>query len=101
MTREQRPGPQEPDPNETIRHRFPLPGQPQQPQQPQQGEQGPPQAPYTRRLPYTPDMLPDVPVYETKAPRSAWWWVIVVGGLVLIVAAIAVAVIIWAVNAAP
>ncbi|MEV4564087.1 hypothetical protein AB0K12_09975 [Nonomuraea sp. NPDC049419] len=85
MTREQ-PGPHEPDPNQTIRHRFPHPAPP---------PQGPPESPYTQRLPYTPDMLPDVPVYETKPPRSAWWWVIVAGGLVLLIAAVAVAVVLW------
>ncbi|MEV1177584.1 hypothetical protein [Nonomuraea sp. NPDC049784] len=36
-------------------------------------------------------MLPDVPLYETKPPRSVWWWVIVAGSLVLLIAAIAVA----------
>ncbi|AQZ69785.1 hypothetical protein BKM31_57420 [[Actinomadura] parvosata subsp. kistnae] len=86
MTPEQ-PGPQQPDPNQTIRHRHPHPGQPD--------DQGPPDAPSTRRLPYTPDMLPDVPLYETKPPRSGWWWVIVVGGLVLLLAAVAVAAILW------
>jgi hypothetical protein len=40
-------------------------------------------------------MLPDVPLYETKPPRSAWWWVIVAGGLVLLIAAVAVAVVLW------
>ncbi|TMR21246.1 hypothetical protein ETD85_51145 [Nonomuraea zeae] len=40
-------------------------------------------------------MLPDVPLYETKPPRSAWWWVIVAGGLVLLLAAVAVAVVLW------
>ncbi|TYB51046.1 hypothetical protein FXF51_54500 [Nonomuraea sp. PA05] len=86
MTREQ-PGPQDPDPNQTIRHRYPHPAQPD--------EQGPPDAPSTRRLEYTPDMLPDVQLYEAKPVRSGWWWVIVVGGLVLLIAAVAVAAVFW------
>ena len=104
MNREQH-GRHEPDPNQTIRHRYPLPGQtgpgrqmPGSPTNPgnQMGHQappaqGPPEAPYTQRLPYTPDMLPDVQLYEAKPPRSGWWWVIVAGGLVLLIAAIAVA----------
>jgi hypothetical protein len=84
MTREQ-PGPQDSDPNQTIR--YPRPGQPD--------GQGPPDAPSTRRLPYTPDMLPDVQHYEAEPSRSGWWWVIVVGGLVLLVAAVAVAAVLW------
>ncbi|GAA3652493.1 hypothetical protein GCM10022224_014280 [Nonomuraea antimicrobica] len=87
MTGEQ-PGHQEPDPNQTIRHRFPRPAQPP--------PQGPPESPFTRRLPYTPDMLPDVPVYEAKPPKSGWWWVILAGGLVLLIAAGAVAAVLWA-----
>lgn len=83
MTRE----PPEPDPNQTIRRRYPHPTD--------LPAQGPPEAPSTQRLPYTPDMLPDVPLYEAKPPRSTWWWVIVAGGLVLLIAAVAVAVIFW------
>ncbi|MBB6547618.1 hypothetical protein [Nonomuraea rubra] len=83
MTRE--PGPQDPDPDQTIRYRHP--GQPD--------ERRPPDAPSTRRLPYTPDMLPDVQHYEARPSRSGWWWVIVVGGLVLLIAAVAVAAILW------
>ncbi|MFD9946423.1 hypothetical protein ACFWYW_30945 [Nonomuraea sp. NPDC059023] len=49
----------------------------------------------TVRLPYTPDMLPDVEQYEAATPKSGWWWVIVVGGLLLLVAAVAVGVIFW------
>ncbi|MFI6910111.1 hypothetical protein ACIBKY_53275 [Nonomuraea sp. NPDC050394] len=49
----------------------------------------------TVRLPYTPDMLPDVEQYETATPKSGWWWVIVVGGLLLLVAVVAVVVIFW------
>jgi hypothetical protein len=140
MNREQ-PGRQDEDSNQTIRHRYPLPGagpsqegrlpgqsppgqhQPEHhlpdqrssdqgspgqrppdqrsPDQrsPDQGQglpdQGPPETPYTQRLPYTPDMLPDVPLYETKPPRSAWWWVIVAGGLVLLIAIVAVAIVLW------
>ncbi|MEO3797661.1 hypothetical protein ABGB14_46320 [Nonomuraea sp. B10E15] len=89
MTREQPDG-QEPDPNRTIRHRFPHPVPPPGPP-----SQGPPESPYTQRLPYTPDMLPDVPVYEARPPRSGWWWVIVAGGLVLLIAAVAVAAVLW------
>ncbi|MFF4617632.1 MULTISPECIES: hypothetical protein [Nonomuraea] len=63
--------------------RVPRPGRPQDP-------------PSTQRLPYTPDMLPDVSHYEAKPPRSAWWWAIVAGSLVLLVAAVAVAAILWA-----
>jgi hypothetical protein len=73
----------EPDPNQTIRHRLPRPAPP-----PQDG-------PLTQRLPYTPDMLPDVPLYEAKPPKSAWWWVIVVGTLVLLIAALAIGVVLW------
>ncbi|MFG1706067.1 hypothetical protein ACFLIM_23010 [Nonomuraea sp. M3C6] len=91
MTRDQ-PAGQEPDPNETIRHRYPHPAQP--PKAPPPG-QGPPEAPYTQRLPYTPDMLPDVPLYEAKPPKSGWWWVILAGGLVLLIAALAVAAVLW------
>ncbi|WP_223190343.1 hypothetical protein, partial [Nonomuraea terrae] len=58
-----------------------------------------PEHPATQRLPYTPDMLPDVSHYEMKPPRSAWWWVIVTGGSVLLLAAAAVAVILWANSA--
>jgi hypothetical protein len=80
-----------PDPNRTIRHRWPQPP----PHEP--GE-----VPYTQRLPYTPDMLPDVPQYEAKPPKSGWWWVIVVGGIAILVAAAAIAVILWAQsNATP
>ncbi|PZG15937.1 hypothetical protein [Nonomuraea aridisoli] len=90
MTPEQ-PGPQEPDPDRTIRHRHPRPVH--------QPRHDSPEHPATQRLPYTPDMLPDVPHYETKPPRSAWWWVIVTGGAVLLLAAAAVAVILWANSA--
>ncbi|MGP4096683.1 hypothetical protein [Nonomuraea sp. KM90] len=90
MTPEQ-PDRREPDPNQTIRHRYPHPTPPP----PQPPDQGPPEAPYTQRLPYTPDMLPDVPLYEAKPPRSAWWWVIVASGLVLLIAAVAVAAVLW------
>jgi hypothetical protein len=76
---------QDPDPDQTIRHRYPHPTQPPHRQD----------APSTQRLPYTPDMLPDVPHYEAKPPKSAWWWVIVVGGLVLLIAAVAVAALLW------
>ncbi|GAA3583741.1 hypothetical protein GCM10022419_076900 [Nonomuraea rosea] len=145
MNREQ-PGRQDEDSNQTIRHRYPLPGAgpsqegrlpgqsppghhlpdqrfsdqrppdqrppdrrspdqrstgqlPPEQRPPEQGQglpdQGPPETPYTQRLPYTPDMLPDVPLYETKPPRSAWWWVIVAGGLVLLIAILAVAIVLW------
>ncbi|GGO82622.1 hypothetical protein [Nonomuraea cavernae] len=80
MTSE-RPGPQDPDPSRTVRHRWPRPA--------------PPENPGTQRLPYTPDMLPDVPQYETKPSRSGWWWAIVVGGIAVLVAALAVAAILW------
>ncbi|MEV0595321.1 hypothetical protein [Nonomuraea cavernae] len=79
----ERPGPQEPDPSRTVRHRWPHPAPPEQ------GEHG------TQRLPYTPDMLPDVPQYEARPSRSGWWWAIVVGGLAVLVAALAVAAILW------
>lgn len=79
--------PQEPDPNRTVRHRVPHPEHP---------PQGPPEAPYTQSLPYTPDMLPDVPLYETTPPpKSAWRWVVLVGGLLLLVAVLAVATVLW------
>lgn len=83
---------QESDPDKTIRHRLPHPGQPPRSSPPQQG---PPEVPSTQRLPYTPDMLPDVSHYETKPPKSAWRWVVVVGGLVLLIAILAVAVLLW------
>lgn len=57
--------------------------------------------PGTRRLPYTPDMFPDVPQYEGKPPRRAWWWVVVVGGIALLVAALAVAVVLWVRSSNP
>jgi hypothetical protein len=75
---------QEPDPDQTIRHRYPHPTE--------SPAQDPPS---TQRLPYTPDMLPDVSHYETKPPKSAWWWVVAVGGLVLLIAALAVAAVLW------
>ncbi|WP_157549524.1 hypothetical protein [Nonomuraea candida] len=93
MTREQ-PGPQEQDPDETLRLRLPGPAE-------ERSGQGPPEAPSTQHLPYTPDMLPDVPVYEAEPPRSAWRWVVVVGGLVLLVAVVAVAVILWLAASSP
>ncbi|MFI7130382.1 hypothetical protein ACIBQ1_32160 [Nonomuraea sp. NPDC050153] len=57
---------------------------------------GPQDPPSTQRLPYTPDMLPDVAHYEARAPKSAWWWAIVAGSLVLLVAAVAVAAVLLA-----
>ncbi len=78
---------QEADPDKTVRRRYPRPTQPPR--------ADPPEVPSTQRLPYTPDMLPDVTHYETKPPRSAWWWVVVVGGLVLLIAALAVAAVLW------
>ncbi|MEU8141300.1 hypothetical protein [Nonomuraea sp. NPDC048901] len=86
MTPEQpdQPGP---DPNRTIRHRWPQPEPPRQ---------EPGQSPYTQRLPYTPDMLPDVPQYEAKPPKSGCWWVIVVGGVAVLVVAVAVVALLWA-----
>ncbi|MGN9846007.1 hypothetical protein ACTMTI_48605 [Nonomuraea sp. H19] len=86
MTREQ-PDRQEPDADQTIRHRNPYPAPPPR--------QDPPMSPSTQRLPYTPDMLPDVPLYEAKPPKSAWWWMIVAGALVLLIAALAVAAVLW------
>ncbi|MEW9553008.1 hypothetical protein [Nonomuraea sp. NPDC050783] len=80
----QQPGRQEPDPEQTIRRRSPHPEPPR-----------PAEPPATRRLEYTPDMLPDVQLYETRPPRSGWRWVIVVGGLVLLLAALAVAAVLW------
>ncbi|NUW43140.1 hypothetical protein [Nonomuraea rhodomycinica] len=51
----------------------------------------------TRRLPYTPDMLPDVPVYEAEPARSPGVrWVLVAGGALLVLAAVALLVILWA-----
>ncbi|MCF6469462.1 hypothetical protein FAF44_13825 [Nonomuraea sp. MG754425] len=97
MTRKQ-PGPQDPDPNQTIRLRVPRPGSAAQgPPQPPSTQQPPSaqQPPSTRRLPYTPDMLPDVPLYEAKPSRSGWWWAIVAGGLVLLLAAVAVVALLW------
>ncbi|MEV4292850.1 hypothetical protein AB0K40_45715 [Nonomuraea bangladeshensis] len=82
------PGRQEPDPDQTIRHRLPHPESPPPSREPQD-------PPATRRLDYTPDMLPDVQLYEAKPPRAGWWWMIVVGGLVLLLGALAVAGILW------
>ncbi|SDM30727.1 hypothetical protein [Nonomuraea jiangxiensis] len=84
MNRDQ-PGRQEPDPNQTIRVRYPHPTPPPSEEPPS-----------TQRLPYTPDMLPDVSHYEAKPRKSAWWWMILVGGLLLLIAALAVAAILWA-----
>ncbi|MCK2217886.1 hypothetical protein MF672_029425 [Actinomadura sp. ATCC 31491] len=75
-------GRQEPDPEQTVQHRSPHPRPSTDP-------------PVTRRLEYTPDMLPDVQLYEAKPARSGWWWVILVGGLVLLIAALAVAAVLW------
>jgi hypothetical protein len=86
MTPEQ-PDQRGPDPNRTIRHRWPQPEPP---------HQDPGQSPYTQRLPYTPDMLPDVPQYEAKPPKSGWWWVIVVGGIAILVVVVAVVALLWA-----
>ncbi|KAB8189330.1 hypothetical protein FH608_039640 [Nonomuraea phyllanthi] len=86
MTHEQ-PGREGPDPHETIRHRHPRPGPPP--------GRGPSRPPVTRRLPYTPDLLPDVPHYEAGPSRSGWWWLVVAGSIVLLVAAVAVAAILW------
>lgn len=81
--------PEQPDPDQTIMHsRPPTPPQPT----PNAGSLDPS---HTQRLPYTPDMLPDVPVYEEQQPRSGWWWLIVVGGIALLVAALAVGVVLW------
>ncbi|MEV0237338.1 hypothetical protein [Nonomuraea sp. NPDC050786] len=91
MTREQ-PDPEGQDPLETIRHRYPRPNPSPRHDTPPRQSQEPPA---TVRLPYTPDMLPDVPLYEAKPPRSAWWWVIVAGTLVLLIAAVAVAAVLW------
>ena len=79
-----------PDADRTIRHRWPQPGPPHQ-----EPSQEPGHTPYTQRLPYTPDMLPDVPQYEAKPPKSSWWWVIVVGGIAILVASVAVAALLW------
>ncbi|WP_084963079.1 hypothetical protein [Thermoactinospora rubra] len=81
------------DPDRTIRHRWPTPGQAVTPQPPI------PDPPRTQRLPYTPDMFPDVPQVEAKPPRSAWWWVVLVGGLLLLVAAISIGIVLWATRA--
>ncbi|MFC4006321.1 hypothetical protein ACFOY2_03750 [Nonomuraea purpurea] len=93
MTREQ-PGGQDFDPNQTIRRRFPHPAPPPA-TPPSQTPHPSPEPLRTQRLPYTPDMLPDVPHYEAKPPKSAWWWVILAGGLVLLIAAVAVAALLW------
>jgi hypothetical protein len=137
--------PGQPDPDLTIRHRWPQQGPPPHAPQPAQGTPppyrnpppgtgpahrprpggpppqgprpgtGPLQAPhphpapaqrpqhpqddppggFTRRLPYTPDMLPDVPVYETKPARSGWWWMILVCGVALVAAALTIGFLFW------
>ncbi|MER7505230.1 hypothetical protein AB0L05_17480 [Nonomuraea pusilla] len=82
MSHEQQP----PDPDRTVQRRLPPPAPP---------PTGNPLEQSTRRLPYTPDMLPDVPHYLAKPPRSAWWWTVLVGGLVLLIGAVAVGVVLW------
>ncbi|GAA4091516.1 hypothetical protein ACIBH1_34010 [Nonomuraea sp. NPDC050663] len=71
--------------DQTIRYRRPTPGQPAQP----------PEPPQTVRLPYTPDLFPDVAHVEAKPPRSAWWWVVVASVLLAVVAAAAIAIVLW------
>ncbi|MCA2183127.1 hypothetical protein LDL08_43920 [Nonomuraea glycinis] len=85
--------PEQPDPDQTIM--VPRNGMPQQQPAPPAPHAGSLDPAHTQRLPYTPDMLPDVPVYEAKQPRSGWWWLIVVGGIALLVAALAVGVVLW------
>ncbi|WP_336216484.1 hypothetical protein [Nonomuraea sp. LPB2021202275-12-8] len=80
---------EQPDPDQTIWHRRPRPA-------PQPAPPPPEGASSTQRLPYTPDMLPDVPAYEAAPARSGWWWVILVGGIALLVTALAVGVVLWA-----
>ncbi|MFI7448431.1 hypothetical protein ACIBQX_13115 [Nonomuraea sp. NPDC049714] len=88
--------PEQPDPEQTIMHPRRATPQPQQRRPaPPSPPAGSPDPSYTQRLPYTPDMLPDVPVYEAKQPRSGWWWFVVVGGIALLVAALAVGVVLW------
>ncbi|WP_219472193.1 hypothetical protein [Nonomuraea rhizosphaerae] len=68
---------------------------PEQTWPPHQQQQQAGEPPGTRRLPYTPDMLPDVTQYEAPPPKSGWRWAIVVGGIAILVAAAAIAVILW------
>ncbi|MEU4575912.1 hypothetical protein [Nonomuraea sp. NPDC023979] len=118
--------PGQPDPDVTIRRRWPqqptgphpappsgpypapLAGPPPRPNpgphpgpQPYGGgpvpphRQDDPPGSFTRRLPYTPDMLPDVPVYEAKAAKSGWWWMILVCGVALLAAALTAGFLFW------
>ncbi|MFG1942450.1 hypothetical protein [Nonomuraea sp. NPDC048826] len=50
----------------------------------------------TRRLDYTPDLLPDV-AYETGRSRPGTWWLFVVGGILLL-AAVLTAAVLFSVN---
>ncbi len=86
--------PDQSDPDQTVMH-LRRPTAPQQRPEPRTPDAGPLDSNYTQSLPYTPDMLPDVPVYEAKQPRSGWWWLIVVGGIALLVVALAVGVVLW------
>ncbi|MEV0588700.1 hypothetical protein [Nonomuraea sp. NPDC050310] len=78
----------------TVQRRIPTPGQPVQPVPPPEQPH-----PETVRLPYTPDLFPDVPVIEAKPPRSAWWWVVVASAALLVVAAIAFGIVLFATRA--
>ncbi|NUW30545.1 hypothetical protein HTZ77_03775 [Nonomuraea sp. SMC257] len=97
-----RPLPEDPDARKTVH--IPVPAQ-----SPPSDEQAPAEPPRhtphpslaedtgTRRLPYTPDMLPDVPVFEAEPARSPGVrWVLVAGGALLVLAAVALLVILWA-----
>ncbi|MEV0149794.1 MULTISPECIES: hypothetical protein [unclassified Nonomuraea] len=98
-----RPLPDDPDARKTTH--IPVPAQPSSPDETPAPDDPPRHTPHpslvedsgTRRLPYTPDMLPDVPVYEAEPARSPGLrWVLVVGGALLVLATVAILVILWA-----
>ncbi|MDR8411663.1 hypothetical protein MTP10_23370 [Nonomuraea sp. 3-1Str] len=98
-----RPLPDDPDARKTMH--IPVPAQPPSPDETPAPDDPPRHTPHpslledsgTRRLPYTPDMLPDVPVYEAEPARSPGLrWVLVVGGTLLVLATVAILVILWA-----
>ncbi|MBN6057533.1 hypothetical protein JYK22_36760, partial [Nonomuraea sp. RK-328] len=104
-----RPLPDDPDARKTVHIPLPAESSPPEPEPEPEEEPAPAEPPRqtphpslledtgTRRLPYTPDMLPDVPVYEAEPTRSPGVrWVLVVGGALMVLATVAILVILWA-----
>ncbi|MEV0201995.1 hypothetical protein [Nonomuraea sp. NPDC050691] len=100
-----RPLPEDPDARKTVHIPLPAQSPPPEEEQEQVPAEPPRRAPHpslledagTRSLPYTPDMLPDVPVYEAEPARSPGVrWVLVAGGVLMVLAAVAILVILWA-----